>query len=310
MSAPEKQHPDLREFIQDPDLPLDQARGLSGNDQETARRQRHLDQRLKAAMSEVHTRVDRHQPDGDTFMLRLQNSIEAMDHESEVASRKKDERDAAAYLGKIDWRRRVDWLRERFIFSENHGMRIAAAIGVLVIGLVPILVSQQSGSVETAMLEEDFKADHPQEVALADEAENSGHDGGAVPTSALEKTAGEEAGEPRLATAPGPVLTEGEIGTGDLPAIPKDLERSRKGTEPVLAARSPGVEAADDAALTVAAPDVDSTAFQIEILSARLKQAKTPEEKLVILRGLRTLYQKAGQKSKMTETNRQIEALK
>jgi hypothetical protein len=318
MSAPEKNSPELRDFIQDPDLPLDQAGALSGAEQETALRQRHLDRQLKAAMAEIHSRVDRHQPDGDTFMLRLQNSIEALDRETGATARKKAERDAEAYLGKIGWRRRVAWLRERFIFSENHGMRLAAALGVLVMALVPILMSEGEGGVQTAMFET--------ESAVADGAGRASEDdvadfgaGAAVSVAGKADSAvqseDEGRGEPRLATATGPVLADDEVPAGaGMPPIPVESEALEKiaNGDPGerVASRATAIDAAADQAVTAAAPEVDATALQIEILSARLKQSKTPEEKLVILRGLRALYKQAGKTAKVVEVDRQIKALK
>ncbi|MCR9141987.1 MAG: hypothetical protein NXI24_07025 [bacterium] len=314
MSAPENNSPEARDFLQDPDLPLDQATGLTGADRETALRQRHLDGQLKAAMAEVHAHVDRHQPDGDTFMLRLQNSIEAIDREAGAAARKKAERDAEAYLGKISWRRRVEWLRERFIFSENHGLRVAAALGVAVIAIAPLLLSQGGGSLEqTAMTKNDG------DVAMADAPAAEAFRG---TESAIAEPAA-SGGEPRLATAPGPVLAEAEDASGDFPAIPTaaaDNPQSAdagevEDTGEVVASRgvvsldAAGAEKKEKSA-AAPPPQLDPTSLQIEILSARLKQAKTPEEKLVILRGLRTLYDQAGKAGKVAEVNRQIEALK
>lgn len=320
MSAPEKNSPDSRDYIQDPDLPLDQASGLTDADRTTAQRQRYLDQQLKSAMAEVHTRVDSRQPDADTFMLRLQNSIEAIDREAGAAARKKAESDAGAYLGKIAWRRRMDWLRERFVFSENHGMRIAAAAGVAVIALVPLLLSQSGASNQVANLNGALESAAPayDGVELTDGAGASpaADEAGLAAVVAQEESQEfgdrDEAGVtggPRLATAPGPVPADAP------PDIPEELLPAGEYTGEVVASRAAAKMEADDAsaqnekATAGAPPQLDATALQIEILSGRLKQAKTADEKLVILRGLRSLYVKAGQPGKIAEVDRQIKSL-
>ena len=65
----------------------------------------------------------------------------------------------------------------------------------------------------------------------------------------------------------------------------------------------------DDTRARKAAPAADPIALQVEILSARLGQAKTVDEKLVILKGLRALYEKSGQTAKVAETDRRIRDL-
>lgn len=302
MSAPDNNSPGLRDFIEDPDLPLDQAPALSGGDEETARRQRYLDARLKAAMSEVHARVDRHQPDADTFMLRLRNSIEALDRESQAQARKKAERDATDYLGKIAWRRRMDWLRERFIFSENHGMRIAAAAAVLAIGLLPVLYASGGASNQSA-LSFDAAGDADEStlamgapIAGQEQRDESPDDG--VQATAAGQT---EKSDSRMATAPAPGYAAAEEVGDATPAA-----------EGAVAMRSAELEVGaldDDTRARKAAPAADPIALQVEILSARLGQAKTVDEKLVILKGLRALYEKSGQTAKVAETDRRIRDL-
>ncbi len=292
--------PNPRDLVEDPELTLapEQAAALSPADQQTARRQRHLDTQLKAAVAEVHSIVDQHQPDGDSFMLRLQNSIEAHNQQENRAAAR---RDAESYLSKMGWRQRLEWLRERFIFSENHGLRVAAALGVFALGLMPLLLSgSDTDQASMAMSGSTESADSvPLPADAATEAVEEGIAAVAtVPADDAQPTPG-----PRLATAAAP-----DAGSGDLPPIPddaqlaEDLALAREALE-----RAGAVPASDPGAGAQAKGD--PTQLQIDILQARLKQAETVAEKRLILRALRGLYLQAGQQAKVAEVDRALKAL-
>ena len=131
MSRPPKYNAqELNDLIQDPNRELDDAaRSVLTPEQLTeARRQRLLDANLKAAFIELHQKIDQTQP-GDDFMLRMRNLIEAESHD-----RKSDN-----YSGTVRRRELLNFLKERFLYSESAAWRWAGAAAMVALLATPLV---------------------------------------------------------------------------------------------------------------------------------------------------------------------------
>jgi len=242
------------ELLRDPELPLDdQARAALSEDQRReAERQRRLDHDLRAAAGELHAHVDARQPDWGAFEMRLRNVLET---ESE-ASPEYD------FLRRMRLRERLTRLKERLIFSEQSGLRWAAAAALFAIVLTPIaFVSNETAGPELALSE-------------SEEADES----------FTAPTRSEDAGR-------APWFGGGEAP----PAPPRQTEDSASGPEQASPQKQAARSLAEQPGASDAAPELSKSEramlqVQVKVLRDKLERAETREARLGLLRQLETLY--------------------
>lgn len=301
MSTSDKSNQPLRdigEYVRDPELSLDASveQRLSEADRETARRQRFLDERLRSAFGELGRRADQATARlDDGFMVRLKNEINAVD----AAARKSGE----SYVAGLKRRLFGEYLREKLWFSESRTMHWAGAAAVFVFVMMPFALyyggNGSSGS-----------------VAMSDEAVN----GDGIATTSAPPIAAEESKpeqpstegaadreEKRVATAP-PFPGASDIAeeSESAPTMDDDVMVASRETQG-MALDEPG--AADAESMRKAAAPAPAT-IQERLLKQRLAAAESDEEKLLILRNLKSLYETNNRKDDAAETQRQIDALK
>ncbi len=292
---------DIGEYVRDPELSLDPSveQRLSEADRETARRQRFLDERLRSAFGELGRSADASAARlDDGFMVRLRNEIDAVD----AAGRKTGE----AYAAKIKQRLFGEYLREKLWFSESRTMHWAGAAAVFVFVMMPFALyyggSDSSSSV--AMHDEPVNGDSIAATSAPPVAADSG-----AREEREESAAFGDREEKRLATAP-PAPGEGETAeAADAPPAPESeddvMVASREAPQSAL---SDSEHAADETQRKAAA--VPPATIQERLLKQRLEAAETNEEKILILRNLKSLYETNNRKSDAAEMQRQIDALK